>query len=162
MSTDLIINVTHYETRVALMENGTVSELFIERSGERSIAGNICKGRVVRVLPGMQAAFVDIGLKKAAFLYVSDVYDNLDEIEKIMTGNEEIDEDAELHQEQVEATWPGELHIEDRLQEGQDPGSGGQRTIGQQRSAHYLAHLYPGASSCAHANNGPCWDFTAN
>ena len=120
MSTDLIINVTHYETRVALMENGTVSELFIERSGERSIAGNICKGRVVRVLPGMQAAFVDIGLQKAAFLYVSDVYDNLDEIEKIMTGNEEIDEDAELHQEQVEATWPGELHIEDRLQEGQE------------------------------------------
>jgi ribonuclease G len=89
LSTDLIINVTHYETRVALIENGTVSELFIERSGERSIAGNIYKGRVVRVLPGMQAAFVDIGLDKAAFLYVSDVYDNIEDIEKMMVSNEE-------------------------------------------------------------------------
>jgi ribonuclease G len=68
----------------------------------------------------MQAAFVDIGLHKAAFLYVSDVYDNLDEIEKSMAGSEEIDEDDGLHQEQVAATWPGEVHIEDRLQEGQE------------------------------------------
>lgn len=72
------------------------------------------------MLPGMQAAFVDIGLHKAAFLYVSDVYDNLDELEEMMAGNEEIDEDDELHQEQVEGTWPGEIHIEDRLQEGQE------------------------------------------
>ena len=90
---------------MALIENGTVSELFIERSGERSIAGNICKGRVVRVLPGMQAAFVDIGLQKAAFLYVSDVYDNLDEIEEMMAGKGEIEEDGELRQEQVQTTW---------------------------------------------------------
>lgn len=120
MSTDLIINVTHYETRVALIESGTVCELYIERSGERSIAGNIYKGRVVRVLPGMQAAFVDIGLDKATFLYVSDVYDNLHDIEKMMAENEQVEEDDELHREQVERTWSGEVHIEDRLQEGQE------------------------------------------
>jgi ribonuclease G len=120
VSTDLIINVTHYEIRVALLENGTVSELYIERTGERSIAGNIYKGRVVRVLPGMQAAFVDIGLEKAAFLYVSDVYDNLEELEKMMTNNEEEGENEELHRRPVERMWPEEAHIEDRLQEGQE------------------------------------------
>ena len=120
MSTDLIINVTHYETRVALIENGTVSELYIERSAERSIAGNIYKGRVVRVLPGMQAAFVDIGLDKAAFLYVSDVYDNLEDIERMMANNEENEEEKELHREQSEEVWSMEVQIEDRLQEGQE------------------------------------------
>jgi ribonuclease G len=67
----------------------------------------------------MQAAFVDIGLQKAAFLYVSDVYDNLDEIEEMMAGDGQIDQDGELRQEQVETTWAEEVHIEDRLQEGQ-------------------------------------------
>ena len=120
MSTDLIINVTHYETRVALIENGTVSELYIDRSAERSIAGNIYKGRVVRVLPGMQAAFVDIGLDKAAFLYVTDVYDNLEDIERMMANKEENEEDNELHREQSEEVWSMEVQIEDRLQEGQE------------------------------------------
>lgn len=120
MSTDLIINVTHYETRVALIENGTVSELYIERSAERSIAGNIYKGRVVRVLPGMQAAFVDIGLDKAAFLYVSDVYDNLEDIETMMANKEENEEEDELHRDQTEEVWSMEVQIEDRLQEGQE------------------------------------------
>jgi ribonuclease G len=69
---ELVINVTHHETRVALMENGHLAELFIERKQERVTAGSICKGKVIRVLPGMQAAFVDIGLDKAAFLYVGD------------------------------------------------------------------------------------------
>ncbi len=120
VSTDLIINATDYETRVALIENGTVSELYIERAGERSIAGNIYKGRVVRVLPGMQAAFVDIGLEKAAFLYVSDVYDNLEEIERMMTNTKEGDEDEELQLNTTEGVWLEETLIEDRLQEGQE------------------------------------------
>lgn len=65
---ELIINVIESETRVALVENGTIAELFIERGDESNIAGNIYKGRVQRVLPGMQAAFVDIGLSgQAAF-----------------------------------------------------------------------------------------------
>src|SRR3954447_18765242 len=73
MSNELIINASLPETRIALMEDGQIQELLIERASEKGIVGNIYKGRVVRVLPGMQAAFVDIGLEKAAFLYVSDV-----------------------------------------------------------------------------------------
>src|SRR5512135_3626593 len=70
----LVINAAGAETRVALVENGSIHEYYLERKREKGIVGNIYKGRVVRVLPGMQAAFVDIGLEKAAFLYVGDVY----------------------------------------------------------------------------------------
>ena len=73
MSAELIVNVTEGEVRVALLENGTLAELFYERDRGLGIVGNIYNGRVVKVLPGMDAAFVDIGLDKAAFLYVADV-----------------------------------------------------------------------------------------
>jgi ribonuclease G len=73
MSEEILINVTPPETRVALIENGVVQELIIERSGHRGLVGNIYKGRVCRVLPGMQAAFIDIGLDRAAFLHASDI-----------------------------------------------------------------------------------------
>src|SRR3954466_16146422 len=74
MSTELIINASLPETRIALLESGEIQDLLIERAQGKGIVGNIYKGRVTRVLPGMQAAFVDIGLEKAAFLYVDDVY----------------------------------------------------------------------------------------
>ena len=73
MANQLLINVAPWETRVALLEETTLVELHIERGGERGVAGNVYKGRVVRVLPGMQAAFVDIGLEKAGFLHASDL-----------------------------------------------------------------------------------------
>src|SRR5450755_1659566 len=73
MSSTLVINAAGRETRVALVENGDIAEFYLERKKDKGIVGNIYKGRVVRVLPGMQAAFLDIGLDKAAFLYVSDV-----------------------------------------------------------------------------------------
>src|SRR6478735_10786533 len=74
MANELIINASLPETRISLMENGEIQELLIERASEKGIVGNIYKGKVTRVLPGMQAAFVDIGLEKAAFLYVDDIY----------------------------------------------------------------------------------------
>ncbi|MBS1961615.1 MAG: Rne/Rng family ribonuclease [Bdellovibrionales bacterium] len=74
MATELIVNASLPETRIALMENGEIQEILIERAQGKGIVGNIYKGRVTRVLPGMQAAFVDIGLEKAAFLYVDDVF----------------------------------------------------------------------------------------
>lgn len=70
---EILINSAPFETRVALLEKQRLIEIFIERSRDRGVAGNIYKGRVTRVLPGMQAAFVDIGLEKAAFLHVSDL-----------------------------------------------------------------------------------------
>jgi ribonuclease G len=79
MSQEIIINSTPQQIRVALLEEQQVAEVNIERRKHRGIVGNIYKGRVTKVLPGMQAAFVNIGLKKDAFLYVADVYDNLDD-----------------------------------------------------------------------------------
>ena len=73
MAEELLINVTPMECRVALIENGTVNELFVERTVKRGLVGNIYKGKVVRVLPGMQAAFVDIGLSRTAFLHINDM-----------------------------------------------------------------------------------------
>lgn len=73
MSEEILINVTPPETRVALIENGVLQEVVIERSRDRGLVGNIYKGEVCRVLPGMQAAFVDIGLSRAAFLHLSDL-----------------------------------------------------------------------------------------
>ena len=73
MSDELLINVTPMECRVALIQNGTVNELFIERTAKRGLVGIVYKGKVVRVLPGMQAAFVDIGLSRTAFLHINDM-----------------------------------------------------------------------------------------
>ena len=73
MSEEVLINVTPQETRVAVVENGVLQEVHIERARARGIVGNIYQGRVTRILPGMQAAFVDVGLERAAFLHASDV-----------------------------------------------------------------------------------------
>ena len=73
MSEELLINVTPHETRVAMVENGVLQEVQIERASHRGLVGNIYNGRVVRVLPGMQSAFIDIGLERTAFLHASDI-----------------------------------------------------------------------------------------
>lgn len=79
MPSELVINATLPEIRVALLEDGEISDLSIEYEKNKSIVGNVYKGRIVRVLPGMQAAFVDIGLERAAFLYVGDIVYEADE-----------------------------------------------------------------------------------
>ena len=73
MSEEILVNVTPPETRVAVIENGVVQEIIIERARSRGSVGNIYVGKVSRVLPGMQAAFIDIGLGKAAFLHAADI-----------------------------------------------------------------------------------------
>jgi len=75
---EIIINAATVETRVALLEDGILTEFYLERGERRGLVGNIYKGKVTRVLPGMQAAFVDIGLEKAGFLHVSDFYDDVE------------------------------------------------------------------------------------
>ena len=84
MQNEIIINAELGETRVALLEKSQFAELHIERQRDKSVVGNVVKGRVSRVLPGMQAAFVDIGLEKAAFLYVGDYFES-----KLETGESE-------------------------------------------------------------------------
>ena len=73
MTTEMVVNVSPRETRAALLENGVLQELFVERASKLGLTGNLYKGRVSRVLPGMQAAFIDIGLERTAFLHVSDI-----------------------------------------------------------------------------------------
>ena len=123
MTSELVINARPHETRVALVENGVVAELYIERKTGQELMGNIYRGRVVRVLPGMQAAFVDIGQERTAFLYVSDVHRDMLNIDSVMmkkltgesgsqeTGREETD--GEKDQEKP-------ANIEDMLREGQN------------------------------------------
>ncbi|MDQ6677973.1 MAG: ribonuclease, partial [Acidobacteriota bacterium] len=89
MSKELVISATRHETRVAVLEEDQLVEIFYQREKEYSLAGSIHKGRVTRVLPGMQSAFVDIGLERDAFLYVSDFFEDNEEYDKIVTGVEE-------------------------------------------------------------------------
>ena len=77
MSQEILINVTPHETRAALLEDGVLQEIYLERASRRGIVGNLYKGRVSRVLPGMQAAFIDIGLQRTAFLHASDIADSV-------------------------------------------------------------------------------------
>jgi ribonuclease G len=85
MPKELIVSVNGREKKIAIIENGKVTEFYIERGeGHQGIVGNIYKGRVMRVLPGMQSAFVDIGLERDAFLYVSDFFDEEEEFERIV------------------------------------------------------------------------------
>ena len=89
MSKELVVSSTRHETRVAMIEDDQVTEIFYQREKEYSLAGSVHKGRVTRVLPGMQSAFVDIGLERDAFLYVSDFFEDNDEYDKVVTSVEE-------------------------------------------------------------------------
>jgi ribonuclease G len=89
MSKELVVSSTRHETRVALVEDDQVVEIYYQRDKEYSLAGSIHKGRVTRVLPGMQSAFVDIGLDRDAFLYVSDFFEDNEEYDKVVTDAEE-------------------------------------------------------------------------
>ena len=82
MNKEMIISSNGHETRVAILEDDQLAELFVEREQNRGVVGNVYKGRVSKVLPGMQSSFVDIGLERDGFLYVSDVIANLDEYDK--------------------------------------------------------------------------------
>src|ERR1044072_7034606 len=111
MNKEMVISSTPHETRVAILEDDQVVEIFIEREQSRGIVGNIYKGRVTKVLPGMQSAFVDLGLERDAFLYVSDVIEDLEEYES--------ETPDELHIDEVSTHRP-EASISDLLREGQE------------------------------------------
>src|SRR5689334_23540811 len=92
MNKEMIISSSAHDTRVAILEDDQVVEVFIEREHQRGVVGNIYKGRVSKVLPGMQSSFVDIGLERDAFLYVTEVVNTVEEFEKL-AGEDEEDED---------------------------------------------------------------------
>ena len=109
MAREIVINTTKHESRIAVLDEGQVVELWVERTRQRTIVGNIYKGRVTKVLPGMQSAFVDLGLDRDAFLYVSDVIEEVEDLEN--EGTREI---------QIDDVHRPEASISDLLREGQE------------------------------------------
>jgi len=123
MAKEIIINALQEETRVAVLENRVVTELYIDRKKERGIVGNVYKGKVMKVLPGMQASFVDIGAEKSAFLYVADVVFQREEPLRLTEGDVEEDredDNVEFNGIVTKVRKSGGKPIEELLKEGQD------------------------------------------
>ncbi|MFC1850414.1 ribonuclease E/G [candidate division CSSED10-310 bacterium] len=121
----IIINATDHETRVCLLENDVPVEFFLEGHENKRCVGTVCKGRVTKVLPGMQSAFVDIGMDRDAFLYVMDIVDNLDDIEKSILFGEYEDTELEIEKsnrenDRVLERNQNQISITDLLREGQE------------------------------------------
>src|SRR5687767_1951941 len=89
MQKEMIISAGGHETMVAILEEDLVTEIFVERERHRGVVGNIYKGRVSKVLPGMQCAFIDIGLERDGFLYVSDVVNTIEEFDRLDSEDED-------------------------------------------------------------------------
>ena len=89
MTKEMIISSNGHETMVAILEDDLVAEIFVERERHRSVVGNVYKGRVSKVLPGMQSSFIDLGLERDGFLYVADVIDTLVEFDKLAGDDDE-------------------------------------------------------------------------
>ncbi len=115
MNKEMIVTSNGHQTMVAILEDDLVTEVFVEREGQRGVVGNVYKGRVSKVLPGMQSAFVDIGLERDGFLYVSDVVDTIEEFDRLESGED--DEEAEERGGKSDANQP---KIEELLKEGQE------------------------------------------
>lgn len=113
MTSSILINVTSEETRVALLEGGQAVEFYLERKKDTSLVGNIYRGKIVKILPGMRSAFIDIGLEKSAFLYVADIRGDLEE-----------DLSRFFEEEKIQTELPSrtrhDLHIDELIQEGQE------------------------------------------
>lgn len=121
MTTEILINSRRYEVRIALVENGNLTEFHLQRPTEKGLMGNIYLGRVVRVLPGMQAAFVDIGLERTGFLYVDDIYVPPSQRKQLNAGaNGANGTSGPISAEQMEKASAHGLKIEDLINEGQE------------------------------------------
>ena len=121
MAKELIVSVNGREKKIAIVENEKVTEFYIERGeGNQGIVGNIYTGRVMRVLPGMQSAFVDIGLERDAFLYVSDFFDEEEEFERIVIDKAKKGDIAEAQREASEQIEMGRVEREYRIEATQE------------------------------------------
>ncbi len=112
MNKEMIVSTNGHETMVAILEEDQVAEVFVERERQRGVVGNVYKGRVSKVLPGMQSSFIDLGLERDGFLYVADVIDTMEEFDKL-----EADEDAPKGRDDRNKPQP---KIEELLKEGQE------------------------------------------
>ena len=116
MTKEMIISTNGHETMVAILEDDLVAEIFVERERQRGVVGNVYKGRVSKVLPGMQSSFIDLGLERDGFLYVAEVIDTLEEFERLEAGD---DEEPRSPREKDSQAKP-QARIEDLLKDGQE------------------------------------------
>ncbi len=116
MGVEIAISIAREETRVAVLDNGVVTDLYGDRAKDQDFVGNIYKGRVAKVLPGMQAAFIDIGLEKAAFVHVSDLSMDLESGDTLVEGDDDDNKDSEVPKPKRQNSKP----IEELLTEGQE------------------------------------------
>src|SRR6202162_6701094 len=117
MTKEMIISSNGHETMVAILEDDLVAEIFIERERQRGVSGNVYKGRVSKVLPGMQSSFSDVGLERDGFLYVAEVIDTLEEFEKLEAGDDDDKGGAPKDRERERARQ--QVTIEDIIKGGQ-------------------------------------------
>ena len=117
MTKEMIISSNGHETMVAILEDDLAAEIFVERERQRGVVGNVYKGRVSKVLPGMQSSFIDLGLERDGFLYVADVVDTMEEFDKLESGDEDGGERGATARARRDRPQP---KIEDLLNEGQE------------------------------------------
>src|SRR5438477_9810193 len=115
MTKEMIVSSNGHETMVAILEDDLVAEIFVERERQRGVVGNVYKGRVSKVLPGMQSSFIDVGLERDGFLYVAEVIDTLEEFDKLSSDDD--DESGGKARSRVDKPAP---KIEELLKEGQE------------------------------------------
>src|ERR1700736_3801866 len=116
MTKEMIISSNGHETMVAILEDDLAAEIFVERERQRGVVGNVYKGRVSKILPGMQSSFIDIGLERDGFLYVAEVIDTLDEFDKLASDDD--DEGGGKGRDRDRDKPPPK--IEELLKEGQE------------------------------------------
>src|SRR6202165_1082238 len=118
MTKEMIISSNIHETIVAILEDDLAAEIFVERERQRGGVGNVYKGRVSKVLPGMQSSFIDVGLERDGFLYVADVIDTMEEFDKLESSDEDGAEPARAARDRDRDRL--QARIEDLLREGQE------------------------------------------
>src|SRR5579885_852508 len=116
MSKEICISSTPHETRLAILENDQLAEIYYERENEYTLAGSIYKGRVTRVLPGMQSAFVDIGLERDAFLYVTDFLEEQED-------QEDFEQVADRGEPQQRSSQPAQASTQEQKTAGSEDGA---------------------------------------
>src|SRR5229473_1641197 len=119
MTKEMIVSSNGHETMVAILEDDLVAEVFVERERQRGVVGNVYKGRVSKVLPGMQSSFIDLGLERDGFLYVADVINTVEEFERLESGDEDDEPKGEPAGKESRSERI-QQRIEQLLREGQE------------------------------------------
>src|SRR6476661_2667165 len=119
MQKEMIVSTNGHETMVAILEEDLVAEIFVERERQRGVVGNVYKGRVSKVLPGMQSSFINVGLERDGFLYVADVVDTMEEFDRL-DGGEDEDGNGARGRERADRVEKPQPRIEELLKEGQE------------------------------------------